>query len=100
MGPDIVVGVTPDGQIAPGVSKVVEQLLIEQLVAQRPVERFDERVLLRLGGVGAAIYRKVEYGTLPKQKGISERWVGWRESAVEVWLRNPIFYSVEDGRYA
>src|SRR6185436_14608081 len=49
--PDVVVVVAPDSQLAPGVSQAVEQLFIQELVAQRPIERFNERVLLRLAGI-------------------------------------------------
>ena len=51
MRADIVVVVAPDRQLAPGVSQAVEQLLVQQLVAQRPIERFNERVLLRLARI-------------------------------------------------
>lgn len=51
MRPDVVVVVAPDGQLAPGVGEAVEQLLIQELVAQRPIERFNERILLRLAGI-------------------------------------------------
>jgi len=55
-------------------------------------------VLKRTGLSRSTMYRKVDQGTFPRQVRISERCVGWRESAVEAWLRNPMFYSVEDGR--
>ena len=55
-------------------------------------------VLKRTGLSRSTMYRKVDEGTFPKQVRISQRCVGWRESAVEDWLRNPMFYSVEDGR--
>ena len=55
-------------------------------------------VLKRTGLSRSTMYRKVEQGTFPKQVRISERCVGWRESAVEAWLRNPMFYSAEVGR--
>ena len=51
MRPDVVVVVAPDSQLASGIGEAVEQLLIEQLVAQRSVERFNERILLRLARV-------------------------------------------------
>ena len=51
MRPDVVVVVVPDRQLAPGVSQAVEQLLVQQLVAQRPIERFNECVLLRLARI-------------------------------------------------
>lgn len=51
MRPDVVVVIAPDRQLAPGIGEAVEQLLGEQLVAQRPVERFNERILLRLAQI-------------------------------------------------
>lgn len=41
---------TPDA-LAPGVSPAVEQFLVQELVAQRPIERFNECILLRLTGI-------------------------------------------------
>jgi prophage regulatory protein len=38
----------------------------------------------------------MENGTFPGNIRISTRCVGWRESAVNAWLRNPMFYSAED----
>jgi prophage regulatory protein len=55
-------------------------------------------VLERTGLSRSTLYRNVERGTFPKQVRIAERCIGWRESAIEAWLRNPMFYSVEDGR--
>ncbi|QJU57393.1 AlpA family transcriptional regulator [Sphingomonas sp. AP4-R1] len=54
------------------------------------------RVLERTGLSRSTLYRKVEAGAFPKQIALSERCVGWRESAVEEWMRNPKFYSVGD----
>ena len=51
MRPDVVVVVSPSGQLAPGVGQAVEQLLVQELVPQTAVERLDEAVLLRLSGV-------------------------------------------------
>lgn len=51
MRPDVVVVVAPDRQLAPGVSQAVEQFLIQEFVAQRPIERFNERILLGLAGI-------------------------------------------------
>ena len=53
-------------------------------------------VLERTGLSRSTLYRKIERGTFPKQVKISERCAGWRESAVQAWLRNPMFYSVDD----
>jgi prophage regulatory protein len=32
----------------------------------------------------------------PKQIKLSERCAGWRQSAVNAWMRNPMFYSIGD----
>ncbi len=53
-------------------------------------------VLDRTGLSRSTLYRKVEQGTFPAQIHIATRCVGWRESAIADWLRNPMFYSVED----
>lgn len=46
----------------------------------------------------STMYRKIENGTFPENIRISTRCVGWRESAVNAWLRNPMFYSADDLR--
>ncbi|HEX7711748.1 MAG TPA: AlpA family transcriptional regulator [Sphingomonadaceae bacterium] len=53
-------------------------------------------VLDRTGLSRSTLYRKMQAGTFPRQVKISERCAGWRESAVHAWLRNPMFYSVDD----
>ena len=53
-------------------------------------------VLERTGLSRSTLYRKVQDGSFPKQIKLSERCAGWRESAVNAWLRNPMFYSVDD----
>ena len=53
-------------------------------------------VLDRTGLSRSTLYRKMQAGTFPKNLKISERCAGWRESAIEAWLRNPVFYEVED----
>lgn len=55
-------------------------------------------VLERTGLTRSTLYRKIQRGTFPRQVRIAVRCAGWRESAVSEWLRNPIFYSVEDHR--
>lgn len=54
-------------------------------------------VLDRTGLSRSTLYRKIERGAFPRQVKISDRCAGWYESDVAAWLRNPIFYSVEDG---
>jgi hypothetical protein len=36
-------------------------------------------------------------GTFPKKVKLNTRCAGWRESMVEEWLRNPVFYSADEG---
>jgi prophage regulatory protein len=55
-------------------------------------------VLERTGLSRTTMYRKMDQGTFPKQVKISNRCAGWYESQVEAWLRNPMFYSAEEGR--
>lgn len=53
-------------------------------------------VLDRTGLSRSTLYRKVQTGTFPKQVRIATRCTGWRESAVNDWMRNPMFYSVDE----
>ncbi|WP_066661276.1 MULTISPECIES: helix-turn-helix transcriptional regulator [unclassified Sphingomonas] len=53
-------------------------------------------VLDRTGLSRSTMYRKMQNGTFPKNVQISTRCAGWRESAIDAWLRNPMFYRVED----
>jgi prophage regulatory protein len=49
-------------------------------------------VLERTGLSRSTLYRKIEGGTFPRQVRISERCIGWRESDLERWLRDPMYY--------
>ncbi|WP_034159474.1 helix-turn-helix transcriptional regulator [Sphingomonas sp. ERG5] len=49
-------------------------------------------VLERTGLSRSTMYRKIQNGTFPSNIRISVRCTGWRESAVNEWMRNPIFY--------
>jgi len=53
-------------------------------------------VLDRTGLSRSTLYRRIASGRFPRQIAISERCAGWRESAVADWLKNPMFYSVDD----
>jgi prophage regulatory protein len=53
-------------------------------------------VLDRTGLSRSTLYRKMQVGTFPNRVKIAARCAGWRESAVNDWVRNPMFYSVED----
>lgn len=55
-------------------------------------------VLERTGLCRSTMYRKMEKGSFPPNVQISTRCVGWRESAIEAWMRNPMIYSVDDHR--
>ena len=55
-------------------------------------------VLERTGLSRSTLYRKAQAGTFPKQVRIATRCAGWRESAINAWMRNPIFYTEADGR--
>lgn len=54
-------------------------------------------VLERTGLSRTTMYRKMQNRTFPGNVKISTRCTGWRESAVNEWLKNPMFYSVDDG---
>jgi prophage regulatory protein len=53
-------------------------------------------VLNRTGLCRSTLYRKIGNGTFPSQVQLSVRCVGWRETDIEQWQRNPMFYRVED----
>lgn len=53
-------------------------------------------VLQKTGLSRSTLYRKISEGTFPRQIKISQRCAGWRSSAIDTWLKNPIFYSVDD----
>lgn len=55
--------------------------------------------ILRIGAVltitglsRSTLYRKIDAGRFPRQIKIAERCAGWRSSAIEEWMRNPMFY--------
>jgi prophage regulatory protein len=49
-------------------------------------------VLARTGLSRSTMYRKIAEGTFPCQIKISVNGSGWRESAVNRWIDNPIGY--------
>jgi len=53
-------------------------------------------VMDRTGLRRTTLYRKMRNGTFPSQIRISTRCAGWRESAVNAWMKNPKFYDVAD----
>src|SRR3546814_275830 len=55
------------------------------------------KTVLKCTGLSrSTLYRKIDEGKFPKQVRIATRCTGWRQSAVNEWLRNPMFYSVDD----
>lgn len=52
-------------------------------------------VLERTGLSRSTLYRKMQNGTFPRNIQISTRCAGWRESALEAWMRDPGVYSEE-----
>lgn len=67
-------------------------------MSSQPVDRFLrlDTVLDRTGLSRATLYRKISAGTFPAQVKLAERCCGWRESEVNIWLRNPISFTVAD----
>ncbi len=53
-------------------------------------------VLDRTGLSRATLYRKINDGTFPRQIKLSTRCAGWHESAINAWLRNPVYFHVDD----
>ena len=53
-------------------------------------------VLDRTGLSRATLYRKIHAETFPPQTKLSTRCCGWRESHVNIWLRNPITFTIAD----
>ena len=56
MRPDVVVVVSPEGQLSAGISQAVEDLLVQAFVAQAAIEGLDVAVLLRLAGIDVSLF--------------------------------------------
>jgi len=54
-------------------------------------------VLDRTGLSRSTLYRKMQNGSFPRNVQISARCAGWRESSVNAWMRNPMFFHADDG---
>lgn len=52
-------------------------------------------VLARTGLSRSTMYRKIDEGTFPPQVKISIHGVGWRESAINRWIDDPVSYRNE-----
>lgn len=53
-------------------------------------------VLARTGLSRSTMYRKIAEGTFPAQMKISVHGAGWRESAVNRWIDDPVAYRDDD----
>ncbi len=54
-------------------------------------------VLNRTGLSRTTVYRKIDEGTFPRQVKLGIHGVGWRESAVNRWIVDPVSYREERG---
>lgn len=52
-------------------------------------------VLARTGLSRSTMYRKIKEGTFPCQVRISVHGAGWRESAINCWIDDPVGYRNE-----
>lgn len=52
-------------------------------------------VLDRTGLSRSTVYRKIAEGTFPRQVRISVHGAGWRESAINRWISDPVGYREE-----
>ena len=51
-------------------------------------------VIERTGLSRSTLYRKVADGTFPRPIQLSARCIGWRETAVNAWMDNPMVYGI------
>ncbi len=49
-------------------------------------------VLKRTSLSRSTLYRKMDQGTFPRQVKIGERCAAWRQSDIDEWAHNPMFY--------
>ena len=55
-----------------------------------------DAVLEQTGLSRSTLYRRIQQGSFPPQVRISERCVGWRQSAIDEWSRSPLFYEASE----
>ena len=44
----------------------------------------------------ATLYRKIQAGTFPNQHKLAERCCGWKAYEVDIWLKNPVTFTLAD----
>jgi prophage regulatory protein len=49
-------------------------------------------VIAKTGLSRSMLYRRMAQGAFPRQISITDRCVGWRESAVDAWIADPRGY--------
>jgi len=52
-------------------------------------------VLQRTGLTRSTLYRKISDGSFPRQVQISVHGAGWRESAINHWIADPVTYRAD-----
>ena len=69
------------------------------MVSQSPLRLMRLPEVLDLTGLSrATIYRKIAAGTFPPQRNTGSRACGWRVGEVDIWLRNPMSFTLADLR--
>lgn len=63
----------------------------------RPDRILRIRMVLEMTGLSrSTLYRKIQEGSFPRQIQITRHCIGWRESAVQTWLADPMSYRADD----
>lgn len=78
----------------PGIEWNQDQAMVTTAATDRIIR--INTVLDKTGLSRSTLYRKMQAGTFPRQVRLAARCTGWRESAVNAWMRNPIFYAEDD----
>ncbi len=56
-----------------------------------------KKVLERTGLSRSTMYRKMQEGTFPRNVQLNARCAGWRQSAIDAWMRDPASYLADPG---
>lgn len=88
-----------DFSVIPKLSETSEQCRRDQIMPDAPDRILRLKAVLEVTGLTrSALYRKMHHGTFPRNIKISTRCIGWRESAIGEWMRNPIYYDADEHR--
>lgn len=64
---------------------------------QSPLRLMRLNEVLHLTGLSrATLYRKIAAGSFPSQHKFAARCCGWRVGEVDLWLRNPVTFTLAD----